>query len=281
MALAEAETAQRRTQALAAQIVRTEQVLSTVDARIATGQGRLADRLALQTRIAGMQLMAERDRRMAEDALSEARARLGLRADEPLPAFAVPSSSEIDPAHAPTLTMAEAKSAEARAMARMARASARPMTAVGVRFEREQERMGNNDTIGVAFMTELPWRGRRYARAEEIAAQAEATAALAEASATSYRITATLGRVERAERLADLARRLAQETQKRLDAEYDTLVRSAGTGGMGNDSSVLMLLEVLEKTTDAQLQVIDAEGAARIARAELWRYVPAAHFQNP
>ena len=281
MALAEAETAQRRAQALAAQIVRTEQVLSTVDARIATGQGRLGDRLALQTRIAGMQLMVERDRRMAEDAWSEARGRLGLHPDAPLPAFAVPSSSEIDPEQAPALAVASAKNAEARAMARMARASAKPMTAVGVRFEREQERMGNNDTIGVAFMTELPWRGRRYARAEEAAAQAEATAALAEASATSYRITAALSRVERAERLAELARRLAQETQKRLGAEYDTLVRAAGTGGMGGESTVLMILEVLEKTTDAHLQEIDAEGAARIAQAELWRYVPAEFFPNP
>ena len=281
MALAEADTAQRRAQALAAQIVRTEQVLAAIDARLATGQGRLGDRLALQTRLAGMQLMSERDRRMAEDALSDARARLGLPPGAALPPFAAPATADVDPAHAPALAMAEARTAEARAMARMARASAKPMTAVGVRFEREQERMGNNDTIGVAFMTELPWRGRRYARAEERAAQAEATAALAEANATGYRITATLGRVERAERLADLARRLAQETQKRLDAEYDTLVRAAGTGGMGNDSSVLMLLEVLEKTTDAHLQVIDAEGAARSARAELWRYVPAARFPNP
>jgi len=281
MALAEAETAQLRAQALAAQITRTEQVLSTVDARIATGQGRLGDRLALQTRIAGMQLMVERDRRMAEDALSEARGRLGLRPDAPLPAFSAPSPSEINPDHAPALTVASAKNAEAQAMSRMARANAKPMTAVGLRFEREQERMGNNDTIGVAFMTELPWRGRRYARAEERAAQAEAGAALAEANAARYRITAALSRVERAERLAELARRLAQETQKRLSADYDTLVRAAGTGGMSNESSVLMILEVLEKTTDAQLQVIDAEGSVRTARAELWRYAPAHSFPNP
>lgn len=281
MALAEADTAQLRAQALAVQIVRTEQALSTVDARIATGQGRLGDRLVLQTRIALMQLMTERDRRMAEDALSGARGRLGLPPATPLPVFAAPSLSEIDPDQAPALAVVGAKTAEARAMARMARASAKPMTAVGLRFEREQERMGNNDTIGVAFMTELPWRGRRYARAEERAAQAETTAALAEASAARYRITAALSRVERAERSAELARRLAQETQKRLNADYDTLVSAAGTGGMGGDSTVLMLLEVLEKTTEAQLQVIDAEGSVRAARAELWRYVPAAFFPNP
>ena len=163
-------------------------------------------------------------------------------------------------------------------MGRMARASAKPMTAVGLRFEREEERMGNIDTIGVAFMTELPWRGRRYARAEERAAQAEANASLSEAEAVKYRITAAISRVERAGRLAATARRLAEETQSRLDAEYDTLVRAAGAGGMSSDSTVLMILEVLEKNTDAQLQVIDAEGSARAAQAELWRYVPARFF---
>jgi hypothetical protein len=141
--------------------------------------------------------------------------------------------------------------------------------------------MGNNDTVGLSFMTELPWRGRRYARAEERAAQAEATAALADADTTRYRIVAALSRVERAERLAEVSQRLAQETHRRLDAEYDTLVRSAGTSAMGNDSSVLMILEVLEKTTDAQLQAIDAEGSALVARAELWRYSPAHRFPSP
>ncbi len=281
MALAEAATAQRRVDALAVQIDRTKRVLSTIDARIATGQGRFADRLALQTRIAGMQLMFERERRMSEDALSEARGLLGLNPEAPLPAFAALATADIDPEHAPALSVAEAKTAEARAMARMARASAKPMTAVGLRFEREQERMGNNDTIGLAFMTELPWRGRRYARAEERAAQAEATAALADADTTRYRIVAALSRVERAERLAEVSQRLAQETHRRLDAEYDTLVRSAGTSTMGNDSSVLMILEVLEKTTDAQLQAIDAEGSALVARAELWRYSPAHRFPAP
>jgi outer membrane protein, heavy metal efflux system len=277
MALAEAETARQRIEVLNAQIARTERVVTTIDARIATGQGRLGDRLMIQTRIAGMQLMVERDRRMAEDALSETRGRLGLKPDAALPLFEAPRDQDISIEQSPTLALATAKTTEARAMARMARASAKPMTAVGLRFEREEEPMGNVDTIGIAFMTELPWRGRGYARAEERAAQAEATASLADAQATRYRIASALSRVERAERLAGTARRLAQETQARLEADYETLVRNAGTAGMGGESSVLMILEVLEKNTDAQLQVIDAEGSVRTARAELWRYVPA-HF---
>ncbi len=277
MAITEAETAQRRAQTRALQIKRTEQVLAAIDARIGTGQSRIGERLALQTRIASMQLMVAEDERMAADALSEARGRLGLAADAPLPDFFAPAASEINPDQAPALATAQAKVAEARAMARMARASAKPMTAVGLRLERERERMGNNDTIGIAFMTEIPWRSRTYARAEERAAQAEANAALAEATASRHLIIATLSRVERAQRLAALARRLAEETQKRLGADYESLVRSAGTGGMGTESTVLMLLEVLEKDTDAQLQVVEAEGAVRSAQAELWRYAPP-HF---
>jgi cobalt-zinc-cadmium efflux system outer membrane protein len=278
MALAEAETARNRVTVLNEQIARTERVLASVDARLATGQGRLGDRLVLQTRIAAMQLMVERDIRMAEDAVSEVRGRLGLKPDATLPVFAAPRSEDISIDQAAALTLANAKAIEARAMGRMARASAKPMTAVGLRFEREEESMGNVDTIGIAFMTELPWRGRRYARADERAAQAEANASLAEADAAKYRIAAAISRVERARRLAATARRLAEETQSRLDAEYDTLVRAAGAGGMSNDSTVLMILEVLEKNTEAQLQVIDAEGSARVAQAELWRYVPARFF---
>lgn len=286
MALAEAETAQRRIELLSAQLTRTEQVLAALDSRIATGTARSTDRLALQTRIASMQLMVAQDRRMAEDALADARGRLGLAPDAALPTFSTPPASAISAETAPAVLVAHAKNTEAQAMGRMARASAKPMTAVGLRFEREQAAMGNNDTIGVAFMTELPFRSRRYARADERAARADADAALADADVARHRLTTTLARAERAERLATLARRLADETQTRLAADYDTLRRNAGlttTSGnaMSSDTSVLMILEVLEKTTDAQLQAIDADGAARLARAELWRYAPASFFPTP
>ena len=286
MALAEAETAQRRIELLSAQLTRTEQVLAALDSRIATGTARSTDRLALQTRLASLQLMVAQDRRMADDALADARGRLGLAPDAALPAFSTPPTAAIDAETAPAVLVARAKNTEAQAMGRMARASAKPMTAVGLRFEREQAAMGNNDTIGLAFMTELPFRSRRYARADERAARAEASAALADADAVRHRLASALSRAERAERLATLARRLADETQTRLVADYDTLRRNAGltsTSGnaMSSDSSVLMILEVLEKTTDAQLQAIDADGAARLARAELWRYAPASFFPTP
>jgi hypothetical protein len=39
-----------------------------------------------------------------------------------------------------------------------------------------------------------------------------------------------------------------------------------------------MVLEILERQTDAQIQIIEAESAARLARAELWRHASATFF---
>jgi outer membrane protein TolC len=269
IALAEADAARARAELFTRQIERTGQVLSALDARLATGAGRVADRLALQTEVASLRLMLEQDARMIDDALAEARSRLGLAPDAPLPAFSAPTPAEIDPESLPSLRLAAA-----RALARMARASARPMSSVGLRFEREEERMGNMDTLGVAFMTEIPVRSRSYARAEERAARSEEAAARADAEAARHRARSALARVARAERLAATSRRLADETSARLDAEYDSLVRS-------NDASVLLVLQLLERQTDTRLQIIAAEFAARAARAELWRHAPAALFATP
>ncbi|MCS6243374.1 MAG: TolC family protein [Opitutus sp.] len=279
MAIADADAARARSDLLERQIARTEKILSALDARLASGSGRVADRLALQTRIASMRLMIAKENRMADDALSDARGRLGLPPDAPLPAFSAPASAEIDPESVPALRLASAKTDEARAMVRMARASARPMTSVGLRFEREQESLGNTDTIGVIFMTELPFRSRAYAHAEQRAARAEETAARADSDSARHRARSALSRSERAERLAATSRKLAAETSSRLDAEYDSLIRSAGTPAMaGGETSVLMVLEILERQTDADLQVVEADYAARSARAELWRYAPASLF---
>jgi outer membrane protein TolC len=270
MAIADADAARERITLLSRQLARTEQLLSTADTRLATGSIRLADRLALQTRIASMRLMIETETRMAEDARSTARGLLGLPPDAPLPAFSAPTPDQIAPDDSPTLSLSVARIDEARAMARMARASARPMTSVGVRFEREEQRMGNMDTVGIAFMTELPFRSRRYASAEQRAARAEESAARADALAARHRITSALARVERSERLAASTRRLVDDTGARLDAEYDALARS-------NDTSVTMAVDILERLTDTRLQLINAEAAARLARAELWRHSSAFH----
>ncbi len=278
-ALAEAEGAEARVRLLETQLGRLDAVLRSVEARIATGGGRLADRLTVQSRIAAMQLMIEEERRTAADAVAEARGRLGLKPDAALPAFSAPNAGEIKTDETASVRLAAARTDEANAMVKMARASGNPMTSVGVRFEQERRAMGPENTVGVAFMTEIPFRSRRYARAEVRAAEAERAAAESDANAARYRTSSALTRVDRAERLAATARRLSTETVGRLNAEYDAMVRSASAGTPG-ESTILQTVEILEKVTDAELQVVRADTAVRTARAELWRYLPATQFRT-
>jgi HEAT repeat protein len=111
------------------------------------------------------------------------------------------------------------------------------------------------------------------------AAEAERAAAHTDATAVRHRIASTLARVERAEQLAATARRLSGETLGRLHAEYDIMVRTVSVDAMG-DTAVLQIVEILEKASDTELQVIRADTGARTRRAELWRYVPASQFST-
>lgn len=278
-AIAEAGGAEAQARLLEAQVERLNAVLRSVEARIATGAGRLSDRLTVQARLASMRFMIEEERRDAADALSEARGRLGYAPDARLPGFAAPIPSEINAEDAAAVRLASARGVQAHARVRMALASGNPMTAVGVRFEQERRSMGSENTLGLAFSTDLPFRNRSYARAESRAAEAERAAAQTDATAVRFRVEAALGRVERAEHLAGIARRLSQETVGRLEAEYESMLRAAATGS-GQSSTVLEVVELLEKTTEAEIQIIRADTAVRTARAELWRYYSATEFIN-
>lgn len=284
--LAEAEGAQARARLISSQRERLQLALQTLDTRLAAGVNvRLADRLTIQSRLAALQLSAERLEREAADALAAARGRLALLPDAPLPAFAAPQPADITASDSATVALAQARVAEANAMGRMARASANPMTSVGLRLERERSSMGNEDIVGLAFSSELPFRSRRYSRADLRAAEAERAAAQSDAIAARHRISTTLARVERAERLAASARRLAAETEQRLAAEHDILSRAvsvgANTGGMSSENAVLHAVEILEKSTETQLEIIEAETAAKSARAELWRHLPVTRLLSP
>lgn len=275
LALAEADGAQQRIRVLETQLGRLDAALRSLEVRLAAGGTvRLADRLTLQTRSAALQLLIEEDRRLLEDALAAARGRLGLPPAAPLPAYHAPTATQIVPAAAAAIQQAAARADEAAAMARVARASGQPMTAVGLRLERERTGMGDENTVGIAFMSEIPWRSRGYARAEVRAAEAERAAAQSDASALRFRIATALARVERAARLADTARRLAAETRARLEAQYDSLLRSAGVGSTPGESTVLQAVDILEQVSTSELQVIRADTDLRAAQAELWRYAP-------
>lgn len=273
MRLAEAGTARERQALIVQQEEHLARALSALDARIGTGQSRAAERLILQSRLADMQLMVAREEQMALDAESLVRAQLGLDGSASLPAFDAPPLDELDVECAPAVRVAEARVQEASAMEDMARASRMPMTAVGLRFEREDMPDGAEDTVGLALMTELPWRRQGYARADGAAARAERDAGLADAEAARHQMEALRGQAQRAEQQADLARRLAADHDARLDAQYEVMLRTAGTAEMDAEMPVLMLVDILEQRTRVWMQVVEAEGSERFARAALWRLV--------
>ncbi len=272
MALVERDAAQQRAALLENQLAQTERALTALEVRIGSGQSRMSDLLSLQSRLTSLRLSIERETFMAGESERKARQELGLDPQAPLPAFAAPPLESTPFDRIPERLALEAKRDETRAMKDMARAEGRPMTAVGLRFEREEMNSGNEDTLGVALMTELPWNSRRYARVEAAAAQAELVARDAEIDALKYRHESDLIRAERLTRLAEQTRESARENQLRLDREYEAWIDSVGTTGAMESSAILMLIELLERGTDLQMQMIDADAEARAALASLWRY---------
>jgi outer membrane protein, heavy metal efflux system len=283
MAIAEHHGANARAALIDTQLTRLHAVLQSIDGRLAAGTtDRIAERLTVESRRATLQLMLAQEQQMAANAAASIRGRLGLAPDIALPAYAAPAPADIDPTSAPALLAARARAAEAAALGNMARASARPMTAVGLRLTREATAMGNEDIVGLAFMSDLPWRSRQSARTDLRAAEAEQAAARADSTAARHQIDAALSRVARAEQLAASTRQLGTATRNRLDAEYDALLRNAGsTLAMNTDSPVSLAVDVLEKITELELQIVSADTAARLARAELWRYADLQFHLSP
>jgi outer membrane protein TolC len=273
MAMAEADAANQRAELLKSQLVRMEKVLALIETRLAAGQGKLADRLALQSRIAAMNLMIEEEQRMSSDALLRARGMLGIPPRHPLPGFAAPERERVNPLSTPAMAMAAAKESEAQAMEAMAKATGRPMTALAVSASREEMPMETEDMIGVSFMIEIPFNARKGAVAGQRSAMAKQNAAKADAASARFRTEAAIARAERARRWAESARTLADGTLARLEAEYETVVKSAAVGGMNDQSTVLMLLELLDKRVETGISVIGAETAARTSAAALWEHV--------
>jgi len=273
-ALAERDAARLRVSLLQRQLEQTERALAAVDVRIGTGQGRLSESLALQSRVTSLRLEVEKETVMVDEAEREVRQMLGLDADVSLPEFDAPNPEDMKVELAPGIQSLDAQKNEARAMTDMARADARPMTEVGLLFEREESNAGNEDTIGVTFMTDLPWNSRRYARAEALAALAELESREAEIDVLKRRLESDRIRAERLIHFAELTQKTVKENQARLDREYEAWIETTGTGGAMESSSVLMLIDLLDRSTELHLQAIEAETAARTARADLWRYQP-------
>lgn len=268
--LAEADAARAKLALVEAQIARATTLQATVAARVAAGTAAIAEPLGVRSRLAALTVERDTMRRMAADAEQEARGRLGMAPDTPLPPFAAPERAALALDRVPGVRTAQARSAEADAMLGEARAGRYPETAVGVRYEREQQPGDPMDTVGVEVRVSLPvWQGAS-ADLEE-AARARRRAAQREIAGWRFRAQSLLGRAERAATVAASARAAAQDTRARLDAEYDAMIRAAATRG---GADLISLLDVLDRLGDAERMVVEAEAAARQAEAGLWRLAP-------
>jgi cobalt-zinc-cadmium efflux system outer membrane protein len=273
-ALLAGDAAQQRMELQARVLERAQRAQTAAETRLGVGQGRIGETLALQSRITALRLTIDQEQQRIDDAETRARQLLGLADETALPSCDVPAIDRIRPELAPGLRMLEAQKAEADAMAAMARASARPMTAIRIEFEREEAEEGDENTAGIALMTELPWNSRRYARADVRAALAERDGREAEADALRRALDADRAQAARLERLAERTRASVAETRQRIEREYASLIHASGSAGMQEGSSILMLLELIDRDAELEMTRIEAETEARMARAELWPYTP-------
>jgi outer membrane protein TolC len=277
MLIDEQRAAQRRT-LLEEQYGRMRALLDALETRIGTAAARGAERLMVQARLQAMRRMIEQEVAMAADAADAVRGMLGLPPASQLPPLAVPALDSVRAAGSARHGLTLAQRDEAQAQAAMARASGRPMSAVALRYEREDERTGRMQSRGIALMIEIPWQSRAVAGARGREAHAAEAAAIAEAEALDFELGAILAQAQRAEQLVATTRGLVAETRRQLDGEYAALVSSAGSGEAGMGIPILMLLEIFERDLEAQLQLIADTAAAQQARARLWLFAPSAWF---
>ena len=252
------------------QIARATSLQATIAARVAAGTAAIAEQLGVKSRLAALTVERDTIQRMAIDAEQEVRGRLGMPPTAPLPPFTAPDQAAVTLDRVPGVLAAQAKTAEADAMFSEARASRYPETAIGLRYEREEKPGDPMDTIGVQVSVSLPvWQGASSDLEE--AAHARRRAARQEATGWQFRAQSLLGRADRAGIVAAAARTAAKETKARLDVEYDAMIRAAATQ---NGANLVSVLDVLDRLSEAERLVIEAEAAARQANASLWRLAP-------
>lgn len=268
--LAEADAARAKLALVEGQIARATSLQATIAARVAAGTAAIAEQLGVKSRLAALTVERDTMQRMVTDAEQEVRGRLGMPPTALLPPFTAPDRATVTLERVPGVLAAQAKTADADAMFREARASRYPETSIGLRYEREQQPGDPMDTVGLQFSVSLPvWQGASNDLEE--AAYARRRAARREAAGWQFRAQSLLGRAERAATVATTARTAAQETKARLDAEYDAMIRAAATQ---NGANLISVLDVLDRLSEAERMVIDAEAAARQANASLWRLAP-------
>jgi cobalt-zinc-cadmium efflux system outer membrane protein len=268
----ESETAGRRREIWALQARQMENALQALDARLASGVEGFVRKITLESALSAMELRIEEEARMAEDAAQELRARLAMAADAPLPKTIPLPEKAPSLQMSPGFRLASAQADLARADIRLAQVSSAPMSSVALRLEREDAPEGSFDTVGVAFMTELPFRSARKSDAMERVSEAELRRAEAEIEQLRFEIENQVSRVQRAEAFAHKARRSAVETRARLEREMQVLLQRSGLNDPQGDSAVGRVVELLERMGELEIRAVQAEADARAAAAGLWRF---------
>jgi hypothetical protein len=268
MALAEIDGLRAQISEGEAEEQRIAALSRAIDARIASGDAGVLDRLAIDTRRERLLLRLDDQRRLVADRTAEIRGRLALPPDAAVPAFAAPTPESIDPEHTHLSLDAEARRLDAQADLQEARAMGRPETAIGLRAEREDGDDGNEDTIGVTVSISLPI-ARGAIAASEDAAFARLRAATQLAEAARWRTNAAIAATRRAITQAERADRLASGLLARAQAEQQTL--SAALASAGGDLTAV--LDLHDRLAELRLAVIEARVQARQAQAGLWAHV--------
>ena len=272
--LAELAAAQELVQVVADSRARAAAAQEAILRRVASAGAGLAEQLAVQTRIAQLDLEAQEAAAAAADAEASVRGLLALPAPAPLPPFAAPDPAAIDSERVPTALLARAQAQEADAALQMARSRRYPETAIGLAYEREQTAAGDEDTIGLRLSIGLPVHPD-VAGSAELAALAGQREAQAAARGAAARAQALVERARRAVATASAAQALAQGTGERLAAQYAAQVDAAASAADGTASgSIVMLLDILDRVGDTRRQALRAVAAGRSARAALWRLAP-------
>jgi outer membrane protein TolC len=268
MALAELEALAAQVRETTAEEARISAMTTALDARIASGDAGILERLALDTRRERLRLRHDDLQRQQADRTNEIRARLGLATSAVLPAFGAPLLTDIDPARTPAMLAADAGLLAALADLHEARAMGRPETAIGLRAEREAADDGNEDTIGVTVSISLPL-ARGAIAANEDAAHSRLRAAERQAEAARHRTVAAVEAARRALGQAERAERLANALLARAAQEQRALTAALATGG----ADLTAMLDLHDRLAELRLGVIDAQTHARLAQAALWSHV--------
>jgi outer membrane protein TolC len=251
-----------------AELARINALAQAMNTRVAQGGASALDQLALDARSELLKLKLSDWQRQLIDIESSTRALLDLTPAHPIPSFAAPQLADIQQQHSPQLQIALAQKEQAEAELHEAEAQGKPMTAIGVRGMYEDTNEGSERAIGASVSISLPI-ARGAINAQKDAARQRVLAAERLIAAEKLMIAHRLGVAQRALEQAQRATQLAEKLRLRAQAEQSSLLTASASGNV----SVTNILDITDRMSALDMEVIDALVSAQQARAALWSSV--------